>query len=98
MGKINGLAASAGAACRTIAPPAAGYLYSTGTTIGCTAIAWWSSTTIALVGTSQLWFIKRRKDTVTVRSAAPCLAAAGPPTADLHPREVIHVMVSEEDY
>ncbi|EED18488.1 MFS transporter, putative [Talaromyces stipitatus ATCC 10500] len=98
MGKINGLAASAGAACRTIAPPVAGYLYSTGTAAGCTAIAWWSSTLIALIGTSQLWFIKRRKDTVTVRSAAPCLAAAGPPASDTHPREVIHVMVSEEDY
>jgi hypothetical protein len=98
MGKINGLAASAGAACRTIAPPVAGYLYSAGTASGCTAIAWWSSTLVALIGTSQLWFIKRRKDTVTVRSAAPCLAAAGPPASDSHPREVIHVMVSEEDY
>ncbi|KAH8690825.1 major facilitator superfamily domain-containing protein [Talaromyces proteolyticus] len=92
MGKINGLAASAGAACRTIAPPVAGLLYSTGTQIGCTAIAWWGSSIIALAGSFQLWFIKRRKDTVTVRDAAPCLAAAGPPSAESHPREVIHVI------
>jgi hypothetical protein len=98
MGKINGLAASAGAACRTIAPPVAGYMYSAGTASGCTAIAWWNSTLIALIGTSQLCFIKSRKDTVTVRSAAPCLAAAGPPASDSHPREVIRVMVSEDDY
>lgn len=98
MGKINGLAASAGAACRTIAPPLAGYLYSAGSAAGCTAVAWWSSSFVALIGTSQLWFIKRRKDTVTVRSAAPCLAAAGLPASDTHPREVIHVMVSDESY
>lgn len=98
LGKINGLAASAGAACRTVAPPVAGYLYSTGTEIGCTAIAWWGSTLIALAGTLHLWFIKRRKDTVTVRAVAPCLAAAGPHAPHSHPREVIHVIVDEDDF
>jgi hypothetical protein len=97
MGKINGLAASAGAACRTIAPPVSGLLYSTGTQIGCTPIAWWGSSVIALAGILQLWFIKRRKDTVTIRAAVPCLAAAGPPSAESHPREVIHVL-GEPDF
>lgn len=98
LGKINGLAASAGAACRTVAPPVAGYLYGTGTQIGCTAIAWWGSSLVALIGTVQLWFIKRKKDmTVTVRSAAPCLAATHPPSADTHPRNVIHIIVSDPE-
>ncbi|PQE28954.1 MFS transporter protein [Rutstroemia sp. NJR-2017a BBW] len=30
LGKVNGLAASAGAACRTVAPPVSGYLYALG--------------------------------------------------------------------
>jgi hypothetical protein len=99
LGKINGLAASAGAACRTVAPPVAGYLYGTGTQIGCTAIAWWGSSLVALVGTFQLWFLQRKKDmTITVRSAAPCLAAAHPPSADTHPRDVIHVIVTDPEF
>ncbi|KAJ5716802.1 hypothetical protein N7488_002448 [Penicillium malachiteum] len=60
MGKINGLAASAGAASRTIAPPLAGFLYSAGAEIGCTGIAWWGSSLVALLGASQIWFIQRK--------------------------------------
>ncbi|KAJ6013287.1 hypothetical protein N7540_007878 [Penicillium herquei] len=60
MGKINGLAASAGAASRTIAPPLAGFLYSAGAEIGCTGIAWWGSTLVALLGALQIWFIQRK--------------------------------------
>ncbi|KAJ5634869.1 hypothetical protein N7528_002711 [Penicillium herquei] len=60
MGKINGLAASAGAASRTIAPPLAGFLYSAGAQIGCTGIAWWGSSLVALLGASQIWFIQRK--------------------------------------
>ena len=37
--KINGLAASAGAACRTVAPPLSGYLYSIGARQGFTGLA-----------------------------------------------------------
>lgn len=39
LGRVNGLAASAGAACRMIAPPVAGYLYSFGSQINCTSVA-----------------------------------------------------------
>ncbi|KAL1967010.1 hypothetical protein VTN77DRAFT_3534 [Rasamsonia byssochlamydoides] len=92
LGKINGLAASAGAACRTVAPPVSGFLYSTGAQIGCTAIAWWGSSFVALIGSLQLWFIDRKKDgSVTVRSAAPCMAA------ETHPHDVVHIVVSEPD-
>src|SRR5699024_5824864 len=55
MGKINGLAASAGAAARTIAPPVSGYLYSAGAEIGLTALAWWASTIVAMIGAVQLY-------------------------------------------
>lgn len=58
LGKINGLAASAGAAARTIAPPIAGLLYSIGSQIDFTAIAWWGSAFVAVIGALQLWFIK----------------------------------------
>ncbi|KKA20409.1 MFS transporter [Rasamsonia emersonii CBS 393.64] len=96
LGKINGLAASAGAACRTIAPPVAGFLYSTGSQIGCTAIAWWGSSFVALIGSLQLWFMDRRKDgSVTVRSAAPCLAGRRPSSANHH--DVIRIIVTEPD-
>ena len=60
-GKINGLAASVGAGARCIASPVAGFLYSTGTKMDFTAIAWWSSALVALVGTIQAFFINRRK-------------------------------------
>ncbi len=48
LGKVNGLAASAGAVCRTISPPIAGYLYGVGTQIGFTGLAWWGSGIVAV--------------------------------------------------
>ncbi|KAJ8125623.1 hypothetical protein O1611_g8015 [Lasiodiplodia mahajangana] len=59
LGKINGLAASAGAACRMIAPPVAGYLYSFGSQMDCTAIAWYGSAIIAMIGSIQCFSIRR---------------------------------------
>ena len=63
LGKINGLAASAGAACRTLAPPIAGYLYTVGTRIGFTGIAWWASSLVAIFGALQLWFMSGKPHT-----------------------------------
>ncbi len=57
LGKINGLAASAAAGSRTIAPPIAGILYGIGLNIGFTGLAWWGSAFVALLGVSQLWFV-----------------------------------------
>ena len=93
LGKINGLAASAGAACRTVAPPVAGYLYSVGIHIGFTGLAWWASGVVAIVGALQIFWIEREKNkTATIRSLAPCLAQAMPQNAK---DEVIHIVVAE---
>ena len=61
LGKVNGLAASAGAACRMIAPPIAGYLYTLGSRLDCTAIAWYGSALIAIIGAIQCFSVKRDK-------------------------------------
>jgi len=73
LGKINGLAASTGAACRTLAAPIAGFLYGVGINVNFTALAWWASAVVALIGTVQAFFINRRKKGVhyEVRPAAP---------------------------
>ena len=77
LGRINGLAASAGAACRTVAPPIAGLLYGRGLEIGCTGLAWWGAGAVALAGTAQLYFIPReRNDASMVKSLIPGLPGA----------------------
>jgi hypothetical protein len=65
LGKINGLTASAGAACRTVAPPVAGYLYTMGTRMDCTALAWWGSTFVAVIGAVQCFSVKRARNEST---------------------------------
>ncbi|KAJ5577812.1 uncharacterized protein N7459_006776 [Penicillium hispanicum] len=95
MGKINGLAASAGAASRTIAPPIAGFLYSTGAEIGCTALAWWGSSFVALLGVLQLWFIHDKKNmSVTLQSGASCQHDSVPCQP---PRKAVHIIVTDVD-
>lgn len=59
LGKVNGLAASAGAACRMVAPPVAGALYAMGRKMDCTAIAWYGSTFVAIVGAVQCFSVQR---------------------------------------
>lgn len=73
LGKINGLAASTGAACRTIASPIAGLLYGLGLSINFTALAWWASGLIAFAGALQVLTIKRDRSgpQYHVRSAEP---------------------------
>ncbi|KAI1267149.1 MFS transporter [Xylariaceae sp. FL1019] len=61
LGKVNGLAASAGAACRMAAPPVAGYLYSFGSQISCTGIAWYGSAFVAIIGAIQCFQVPRPK-------------------------------------
>lgn len=61
LGKVNGIAASAGAACRMIAPPAAGFLYTIGSRMDCTALAWWGSALAAAVGSVQCFSVQRVK-------------------------------------
>lgn len=61
LGKVNGFAASAGAACRMVAPPVAGFLYMLGSRMDCTALAWWGSALIAVVGAVQCFSVQRPK-------------------------------------
>ncbi|KAL1858909.1 hypothetical protein Daus18300_009778 [Diaporthe australafricana] len=61
LGRVNGFAASAGAACRMVAPPVAGYLYTVGSRMDCTALAWWGSAAAALVGSVQCFAVQRTK-------------------------------------
>lgn len=61
LGKINGLAASVGAACRMAAPPVAGYLWAVGGNMGFTGLAWWGSGIVAIIGAIQIFTIKREK-------------------------------------
>jgi hypothetical protein len=62
LGRINGLAASTGAACRTLASPIAGYLYGIGIQMQFTAIAWWASALVAVIGAIQVFWIRREKN------------------------------------
>jgi hypothetical protein len=61
LGKVNGLAASAGAACRTVAPPVAGYLYTIGSRVGFSGLAWHGSGIVAIIGALQCFTIMREK-------------------------------------
>ncbi|KAJ3560584.1 hypothetical protein NPX13_g9253 [Xylaria arbuscula] len=58
LGRVNGLAASAGAACRMVAPPVAGYLYSFGSQVNCTSLAWYGSAFVAMIGMEEASFGK----------------------------------------
>ena len=95
LGRINGLAASAGAACRTMAPPVAGLLYGWGLDIGFTGLAHWGTGAVALFGVAQLYFVPREKNDVsTVKSIVPGL----PGTADEElPEDIIDVTVVDTD-
>lgn len=94
LGRVNGLAASAGAACRTIAPPLAGYFYGVGIEIGFTGLAWWASALVAIGGAFQLFSIKRTKNkTATIRPMASFIRTAMPEDRN----EVVHIVVQERE-
>lgn len=75
LGKVNGLAASAGAAFRMIAPPIAGYLYSLGKGMDCTALAWYGSAVVAVLGGIQCFSVKREKPRCTLAEGYEEVAA-----------------------
>jgi len=64
LGRINGLAASTGAAARTVASPIAGLLYGIGSEIHMTPLAWWVSSLVALIGALQVPYFQRAQKTV----------------------------------
>lgn len=90
LGKINGLAASVGAASRTAASPIAGLLYGAGLNIGFTGLAWWGSGFVAILGAIQVWFIDRQKNVATIKSAAPCLASSHTQQDN---KDIIHITI-----
>lgn len=95
LGKVNGLAASAGAACRTISPPIAGYLYGIGTQIGFTGLAWWGSGIVAIAGAFQILSIQRTKNkTATIKPMASFMQNAMPTERD---EDVVHITVRDVD-
>ncbi|KAI4141356.1 MAG: hypothetical protein L6R39_005385 [Caloplaca ligustica] len=95
LGKINGLAASAGAACRTMAPPIAGLLYGIGVRRGFTGLAWWGSGIVAIVGAIQIFWVGREKNKKAhVRSVAPCLAPIQPEHSE---NDVVRIFVTDVD-
>ncbi|KAF2200941.1 MFS general substrate transporter [Delitschia confertaspora ATCC 74209] len=81
LGRINGLAASVGAAARTVASPIAGLLYGIGTEIRFTPLAWWVSTLVAIIGALQVPFLRRQKKNTSMQ-VRPALAT-NPPTTDV---------------
>lgn len=93
LGRINGLAASTGAGCRTMASPIAGMLYSIGLSIDFTALAFWASALVALAGTVQVFFIKQKKDGDhhQIRTPAPFRLVRDEPA----PRDVVHIHVND---
>lgn len=98
LGKINGLAASTGAACRTMAAPIAGFLYGVGIQIDLTALAWWASTVVALAGAVQAFFINQRKTGPQheVHVAAPFQFMENEHRHRQTRHSIVHIHVGEE--
>jgi hypothetical protein len=84
LGKVNGMAASAGAACRMIAPPIAGYLYTIGKRMDCTALAWYGSAVVAVIGAIQCFQVQRMRgrDTTGPAGVLPPKARAVTPFSE----------------
>ncbi|KAK8220609.1 major facilitator superfamily domain-containing protein [Phyllosticta capitalensis] len=96
LGKINGLAASTGAACRTLSSPIGGWLYGLGAHAHFTALPWWFSALVALAGAAQVPFFKRENKRATrVGPAASCRFMPKPEDEFKH--EVVHITVEDEE-
>lgn len=85
LGRINGLAASTGAACRSVASPIAGLLYGLSIEIRFTPLAWWASALVALVGAMQVPFMNR--------AANNCHARVRSAFQEQSPEETVHITV-----
>jgi MFS family permease len=86
LGKINGLAASAGAAARCLAPPLIGFVYSIGYRIDFVGLAWWVSGVTAIVGAAQVFTMrpnKRKRSTISA------------PFSSAQHQDVVHISVAD---
>ncbi|KAF2115819.1 MFS multidrug transporter-like protein [Lophiotrema nucula] len=104
LGKINGLAAATGAACRTMASPIGGLLYGFSIDIGFTPLAWWVSTLIAMVGALQVPFLSREAHQchARVHAAAGCcltknLSKRLKRRHNSKPKDVVHIRVEDTE-
>ena len=88
LGKINGLAASVGAASRTVAPPVAGLLYSLGARIGFSGLAFWGTGIVAIFGVFQLLWIRRE-------NKGPQMDVSAPIKSGSDMKETVRVTVTE---
>lgn len=95
LGRINGLAASVGAACRTLASPIAGFLYGVGIKIDFTPLAWWASALVAVLGAVQLFLIRRQKDSVVVHNVSHFQDHEQNKVPEVG--ETVHFFISEQD-
>jgi len=100
LGKINGLAASTGAACRTVASPVAGLLYGVGDRIEFTALAWWASALVAIIGTIQVLTIKQERNGPRhqIRPVASCRFMPSEDHEWKRRSSIVHIRVSDSGY
>ncbi len=89
LGKINGLAASTGAASRCVASPIAGLLYGLSTEIRFTPLAWWASALVAFVGAMQVPFL--------YRAAKNCHTCVRTTFKQDFRNETIHITVEDDE-
>jgi hypothetical protein len=94
LGKINGLAASTGAACRTVASPIAGLLYGMSIELHFTPLAWWGSALVAICGALQLPFLNRAANEchARVRTATKCCLSK-----ERRRSEVVRIVVEDAE-
>jgi hypothetical protein len=94
LGKINGLAASTGAACRTVASPIAGLLYGLSIDMHFTALAWWASAAVAIIGAMQVPFLNRAANHchARVRTATRCCFQKESPPRN----EVVRITIEDD--
>ncbi len=99
LGRINGLAASTGAACRTIASPVAGMLYGVGMKMNFTAIAWWGSALVAAVGAIQALMIQRNSkgDQHQVHAVSDYMGETDEQCIR-RKRSIVHIRVTDSGY
>ena len=89
LGKINGLAASTGAACRTMASPVAGLLYGISIDIRFTPLAWWVSAAVAVLGVFQIPYMSR--------AAQECNVSVSPALSHRRPSQVVHIIIQDNE-
>lgn len=94
LGKINGFAASAGAGCRMIAPPVAGWLYTFGSKMDAAGVAWYGSAVVAAIGAMQCFSVQREK--VADKTEAESGYSSFPPLSKPHPTVGVDELPAEQ--